>query len=126
MKINDPAVLADVRLLFQCYERALVENDVETLDALFWDNAATVRYGVGEMLYGMEEIRAFRAARPATGLARTVTRTQITVFGDHSATTHIEFTRDGVSRIGRQTQTWIRFPDAGWKVVSAHVSLMGG
>lgn len=125
MQINHPAVLEDIGQLFQRYERALVENDVETLDALFWDSASTVRYGVGETLYGMDEVRAFRAARPAAGLARTVMRTQITVFGDHTATTHIEFARDGVSRIGRQTQTWVRFPDVGWKVVSAHVSLMG-
>jgi len=124
MEINRPDVLAALAAAFERYERALVGNDVAVLDELFWDSPHTLRYGVGENLYGIEAIRAFRAARPATGLARSVLRTQLTTYGEDFATTHIEFQRDGGTRPGRQTQTWMRTPD-GWRVVSAHVSLMG-
>jgi hypothetical protein len=124
MKINDPSVVAQVRAAFERYEQALVSNDVAELDALFWDSPHTVRYGVAENLYGMAQIRAFRAARSAAGLARTIHASVITTFGDDLATTHIEFARPG-SRPGRQSQTWVRLPQ-GWRIVAAHVSLMSG
>ena len=123
MHINRPEVLAEVTIAFGRYERALVSNDIPVLDELFWDSPHTIRYGSGENLYGIDEIRAFRAARSPAGLAREVLRTQITTFGDSFATTHIEFRRVGSERVGRQTQSWIKLPE-GWKVVSAHVSLM--
>ena len=123
MDINRPDVLAEVTLAFERYKRALVGNDATVLDELFWDSPHTIRYGAGENLYGIAEIRAFRAARSPAGLAREVLRTQITTYGDCFATTHIEFRRIGSERIGRQTQSWMRLPE-GWKVVSAHVSLM--
>ena len=123
MHINRPEVLAEVTIAFGRYERALVSNDIPVLDELFWDSPHTIRYGSGENLYGIDEIRAFRAARSPAGLAREVLRTQITTFGDSFAITHIEFRRVGSERIGRQTQSWIKLPE-GWKVVSAHVSLM--
>lgn len=123
MNINRPDVLAEVTAAFVRYEAALVANDVATLDELFWDSPHTLRYGAGENLYGIDAIRAFRIARPATGLARATLRTQITTYGDSCATTHIEFQRVGSERIGRQTQTWVKLPE-GWRVVSAHVSLM--
>jgi len=123
MHINRPEVRAEVTIAFGRYERALVSNDIPVLDELFWDSPHTIRYGSGENLYGIDEIRAFRAARSPAGLAREVLRTQITTFGDSFATTHIEFRRVGSERIGRQTQSWIKLPE-GWKVVSAHVSLM--
>jgi hypothetical protein len=124
MDINRPDVLAEVTAAFERYERALVGNDVAALDALFWDSPHTMRYGATENLYGIAEIRAFRAARSPVGLAREVLRTQITTFGDTFATTHLEFRRVGSERIGRQTQSWVRLPE-GWRVVSAHVSLIG-
>jgi hypothetical protein len=123
-QINRPHVLAEVKAAFDRYEAALVANDVPVLDELFWNSPHTLRYGVGENLHGYEAIRQFRASRPATGLSRTVLRTQITTYGNDFATTHIEFHREGASRTGRQTQTWMRTTD-GWRVVSAHVSLMG-
>ena len=123
MHINLPRVLMEVRHVFARYEQALVSNDLATLDELFWASPHTMRYGVGENLYGIDEIRAFRAARPAAGLGREILRTQITTYGEHFATTHIEFRRAGSERLGRQTQTWLKTPD-GWRVVSAHVSLM--
>jgi ketosteroid isomerase-like protein len=123
MQINRPDVLADISSVFQRYETALVGNDVATLDELFFDSPQTVRYGVGENLYGYAAIQAFRAGRPAAGLGREILRTQITTYGDQFATTHIEFRRHGSDRTGRQTQTWMKTP-MGWRVVSAHVSLL--
>jgi hypothetical protein len=123
MKINDPEILAEVTAAFERYEQALVTNDVATLDELFWDNANTIRYGVTEILYGYDEIKAFRAGRSPVNLARKLDRTQITTFGEDFATANTLFRREGGNKIGRQSQTWMRTP-AGWRVVSAHVSLM--
>lgn len=123
MDINLPAVVAEVTVAFARYEAALVNNQVDVLDELFWDSPHTLRYGAGENLYGYDAIRAFRAGRPPQGLARRVLRTAITTYGHDFATTNIEFQRDGSDRIGRQSQTWMRTPQ-GWRVVSAHVSLM--
>ena len=123
MQINLPQVVAEVRAVFERYERALVGNDIATLDELFWDSPHTMRYGAGENLHGIDEIRAFRASRPATGLAREILRVQITTYGEAFATTHLEFRRVGSDRTGRQTQTWMKTPQ-GWRVVSAHVSLL--
>jgi Protein of unknown function (DUF3225) len=121
--IDLPDVLAEVRAVFARYEDALVTNKVDVLDALFWPSPSTVRYGVGENLVGIEAIRAFRAARPSAGLARTLERTVITTFGRDCATAMTEFRREGSTFIGRQSQSWVRFAD-GWKVVAAHVSLI--
>ena len=78
---------------------------------------------MGENLYGFAAIQAFRAARLASGLARTVLRTCITTYGHDFATVNIEFQRIGAQQAGRQSQTWLR-TTSGWKVVSAHVSLL--
>ncbi len=123
MVINDPATLADVTREFERYEAALVANDVETLDAVFWRSPHTLRYGIGENLYGHAAIAAFRSARPSVGLARQLAHTVITTYGHDAATANTEFRRNGVDRVGRQSQTWVRLPE-GWRVVSAHVSLM--
>jgi hypothetical protein len=124
MPVNDPAIHAEVTAAFMRYEQALVTNDVAVLDELFWDSAHTIRYGAGENLYGYAEIRAFRAARPASGLARTLEKTVITTYGRDFATANTLFRRGAA--IGRQSQSWVRIPDIGWRVVSAHVSLMAG
>ncbi|MGE4241611.1 oxalurate catabolism protein HpxZ [Ramlibacter sp.] len=123
MEINRPEVLAEVVRAFDRYERALVGNDVAVLDELFWNSPHTLRYGVGENLYGWSAIADFRAARPAQGLARDVLRTVITTYGTDFATANIEFRREGSTKTGRQSQTWMRTSE-GWRVVAAHVSLM--
>ena len=123
MDINLPDVLAEVQAVFARYEDALVNNRVDVLDELFWSSPHTVRYGAAENLYGIDEIRAFRIARPAQGLARTLTRTVITTYGRDTATAMTEFRREGSARIGRQSQTWLRLPP-GWRVVAAHVSVI--
>jgi hypothetical protein len=122
--INIPEVVAEVEAAFARYEKALVENDVPVLEALFRDDPLTIRYGVAENLYGMDEIRAFRRARSPVGVARTIERTVITTYGREFATANTLFRREAATgRIGRQSQTWVRFPE-GWRVVSAHVSLI--
>ncbi|HBS7717525.1 oxalurate catabolism protein HpxZ [Klebsiella pneumoniae] len=121
--VDRPAILAEVTAAFYQYEEALVSNNIEALDALFWHDPRTVRLGAGENLYGIEAIRAFRAARPAAGLARDLRHTTITTFGADMAVCSTEFTREGCARLGRQQQTWVRFP-YGWRIVAAQVSLM--
>jgi hypothetical protein len=123
MQINLPEVLDEVRAVFARYEDALVTNQVDVLDELFWTSEHTVRYGAAENLVGIEAIRAFRLARPSTGLARTLHRTVITTYGRDFATAMTEFSREGSPRIGRQSQTWARLPE-GWRVVAAHVSVI--
>lgn len=122
-KINLPAPLAEVTAAFQRYEKALTGNDIAVLDELFWEDARTVRYGATENLYGMAAIRDFRNARPSTGLERLLRHTVITTFGDEMAVASTEFTRQNSERVGRQMQTWVKFP-CGWCIVAAHVSLM--
>ncbi|WP_025732646.1 oxalurate catabolism protein HpxZ [Carnimonas nigrificans] len=121
--INQPQVLAEVTAAFYRYEEALVSNDIAVLDELFWEDEHTVRLGAGENLYGIEAIRAFRNARPTKGLARELRHPHIVTFGDDMAVCSTEFTREGSERIGRQQQTWVRFP-CGWRIVAAHVSQM--
>ncbi|GJE29159.1 hypothetical protein LKMONMHP_4038 [Methylobacterium organophilum] len=124
IEIDDPAVKAEVEAVFAAYETALVTNDVATLENLFHDDLRTIRYGAGENLYGMEAIRAFRRARAPQGLARSLEHTVITTYGRDMAVAMTLFRREGAAgRIGRQSQTWVRFPE-GWKVVAAHVSVI--
>lgn len=124
MIIDDPAVKAEVERVFATYEAALVSNDVATLERLFHDDPRTIRYGAAENLYGMDAIRAFRQARSPVGLERTLAQTQITTYGRDFATAMTLFARASApGKIGRQSQTWARFPE-GWRVVAAHVSLI--
>jgi Protein of unknown function (DUF3225) len=124
MEIDLPDVVAEVWGAFDRYERALVSNDVETLDALFRDDPRTIRFGGGENLFGFDQIRAFRAARSPTGLARTLANTVITTYGRDFAIASTLFYRTSMpGKVGRQMQTWVRFPD-GWFVVAAHVSVI--
>ena len=122
-EINRPAVVAEVTAAFNRYEQALVGNDTAVLDELFWHDDRTVRLGAGENLYGIEQIRAFRAARPSAGLDRQLRNTVITTFGEDYAVCSTEFTRVGSDKIGRQQQSWVKLP-AGWRIVAAQVSLM--
>lgn len=129
--VNLPEPLDQMRAAFAAYEAALVGNDVAVLDLLFWNSPHTLRYGVSENLHGYDAIAAFRAARSPAGLARTLHNTVITTFGQSLATANTEFLREGSERIGRQSQTWVKFPCAevgeahdGWRIVAAHVSLM--
>ena len=125
MEVDLPDIVAEVTAAFERYETALVTNDVAVLDATFREDSRTIRYGATENLYGFDEIQAFRASRPAAGLERTLSKTVITTYGRDFAVASTLFSRPSSgTRIGRQMQTWVRFPE-GWRVVAAHVSLMG-
>jgi Protein of unknown function (DUF3225) len=124
MQVDLPEVLAEVTAQFERYEKALVSNDVAVLDELFRDDPRTLRYGVGENLYGYREITAFRAGRSPAGLMRRTDRTVITSYGRDVAVASTLFYRDAApGKVGRQMQTWVRFPE-GWKIVAAHVSMI--
>lgn len=123
MLINDPLVVQEVEAAFAAYERALMANDLDALDALFWDSRCTVRYGPGQNLYGFEAIAAFRMARVGGSPQRSIFNTVVTTFGTDFATANTEFQRAGAPKPGRQSQSWVRFPE-GWRVVSAHISML--
>jgi len=124
MDIDLPEVVAEVREAFERYEKALVDNDVSALNALFHDDPRTVRYGATENLYGYAEIKAFRAARSPLGLGRSLSRTVITTFGREFAVASTLYERPSLpGKIGRQMQSWVKFA-VGWRVVAAHVSLI--
>jgi Protein of unknown function (DUF3225) len=124
MEIDLPEVVTEMRQAFALYEKALVENDVAALNAIFRNDPRTIRYGGGEILYGYTEIKAFRAARSPVALGRTLSRTVITTFGREFAVASTLYERPSApGKTGRQMQTWVRFPE-GWRVVAAHVSLI--
>lgn len=124
--IDSPAnLIAELTQLYRIYETALCTNDLATLDALFWESADVVRFGATENLYGIDEIRQFRQNRPTQDLAREISHLTVVPFGDDTAAITLEFRRtiQGVARSGRQSQFWRKFPQ-GWRIVSAHVSLL--
>jgi hypothetical protein len=124
MDLDLPEVVAEVTEQFARYEQALVNNDIAVLGELFRDDARTLRYGIGENLYGYGAISAFRAARSPVGLRRTTDNTVITTYGRDTAVASTLFYRDSMpGRVGRQMQTWVRFPE-GWRIVAAHVSVI--
>ena len=124
MTIDDPVVVAEVRAAFDAYEAALMANDLDAMDALFWDSPYTVRFGPGQNSFGIDAIREFRKARPGGSPQRKLLRVEITTFGPDFAIANAEFQREGTDGTGRQSQTWVRFAE-GWRVVAAHVSLLG-
>src|SRR2546426_11720569 len=122
---NVPEVVAEVRDLFERYERALIDKTIDVLDATFWDSPYTIRYALAENGYGFGEIHAHRVARPpGPGIKERRIRLEILTLGRDLATVNLEFKVRGRDLIGRQSQTWVRFPSQGWKVVAAHVSTM--
>jgi hypothetical protein len=124
MTIDDPEVRAEVEAAFAEYERALVSNDVEALDGFFLPNETAIRFGAGENLYGYQAIKAFRAARSAAGLSRRLEKTRIVAYGRDCAVAATLFRREAApGKIGRQMQTWVRFPE-GWRIVAAHISII--
>ena len=121
---NLPDVVAEVR---ERFEQALVDRDVAVLDDTFWRSPHTIRYAMGEHGYGFDAIHAHRVARPpGPGIKERRIRLEILTLGRDVATVNLEFKVRGRDLVGRQSQTWVRFPGDGWKVVSAHVSTTDG
>lgn len=127
MTPNIPEVVEEVRELFERYEQALIDKDVDVLDATFWESPLTIRLAMHEHGYGFEQIHAHRVARPpGPGTKEKRLRLDILTLGRDFASVSLEFKVRGKDLIGRQSQTWARLPDAGWKVVFAHVSTVSG
>lgn len=128
LKINAEQAMAELNHAFDMYEDALVHNKVDVLDALFWDSPHTLRFGAKENLNGYDEIKVFRASRPGAGLTRDIVDRHLVTFGTHMGVANVTFSRSSESRVGRQSQTWVKFDGevfaSGWRVVSAHVSWM--
>ena len=122
-EVNAPRLVAELREAFEAYERALMNNDIEGLNALFWNSPNTLRYGAREIHYGHAAIARFRRDRGPIGQSRTLRNTRITTFGNAFGVANTEFVPAGTDKTGRQSQTWIK-TDAGWKIVSAHVSFL--
>jgi len=124
---NLPDVVDEVRELFERYEQALIDKDIDVLDNTFWRSPHTIRYAMGEHGYGFDAIHAHRMARPpGPGIKEKRIRLEILTLGQDFATANLEFKVRGKDLVGRQSQTWVRFPNDGWKVVSAHVSTTDG
>ena len=125
MTANIPEVVEEVRVLFERYEQALIDKNVDVLDATFWDSPYTIRYAFNENGYGFSEIHAHRVARPpGPGTKEKRMRLDVVTLGRDIATVSLVYKVRGREMTGRQTQTWIRFPDVGWKVIHAHVSMI--
>jgi hypothetical protein len=128
-EVNNAKAHGELAELYPQYEKALVENDVETLTRLFWASPLAMRFGATENLYGIDDIEAFRRARSAAGLARKITRLDIVTFGQDFGSVTLEFEREALSKTGatkirgRQSQVWVRLPE-GWRIVAAHVSML--
>jgi hypothetical protein len=121
-EVNRREVVAEVRSVFERYEAALVDNDLDVLDELFWDSTHTERFGLSDRQRGFAAVQSARRTVTRQTPPRTLRDLVIITFDDHTAVVATEFVPDdGVSPVGRQSQTWVRFPE-GWRVVSAHVS----
>lgn len=124
MEIDNPAALAELRAVFEAYERAFVANDIDALDRFFLHAPTTIRYGVADMQQGMDELRAYRRTVLPTGIERDLRDTVITTYGTELGVASTQFFREQhPGKTGRQMQTWIRVAD-GWRIVAAHVSLI--
>ncbi|MFM7303442.1 MAG: oxalurate catabolism protein HpxZ [Alphaproteobacteria bacterium] len=123
MEINNPDTIAEVRAVFDRYEAAIAANDAAVLDSSFWDDPRVVRYGITELLYGIDAIRAFRASVKSYA-PRAQKKITITTFGRDFAATNLEYQRLDSGLVGRETKIMARIPGQGWRVVSAHVSLL--
>ena len=122
---NRPEVVAEVRELFERYEQAQNDKNVDVRDATFWNSPHTIRYAMNENGYGFAEIHGHRVARPpGPGIKEKRIRLEILTLGRDLATVNLEFKVRGREMTGRQCQTWVRFPNLGWKVIAAHVSTM--
>jgi hypothetical protein len=127
MTPNRPETVEEVRVKFEAYEQALIDKDVDVLDDTFWNSPYTIRYAMHEMGYGFDAIHAFRVARkPGPGTKERRIRLEILTLGNAIATVNLEYKVRGFELTGRQTQTWVKFPGIGWKVISAHVSTTDG
>lgn len=123
--IDSDTVLQEVLACFQAYEAAFMANDVDALNAFFWEDPRTTRYGIQDRQWGHAALVAYRAATPAPNFTRRLEHLRLHAFGPDHAVAQVEFVRSDTPLRGFQTQTWVRLPQ-GWRIVSAHVSMIPG
>ena len=122
MAIDLPEIVAEVKAAYDRYNDAVNSGNIAILNSTFRDDPRTIRYGQAENLYGYKEIEGFRAAARPLNPPRTLSKTVITTYGrDYAVASTLTYRANDPGRVGRQMQTWVRFPD-GWRVVAAHVS----
>lgn len=121
--VDDAATLQALKAVFLAYEDALMRNDVDALNAFFWNDARVTRYGIADRQWGIDELVAYRAATPAPAFTRTLHHLCLRAFGPDFAVAQVEFVRSDTTLRGFQTQTWVRFAE-GWRIVAAHVSMI--
>ena len=121
LEVNRPDVVAAISAVFERYEAALVANDVDTLDELFWDSPHVVRFGLADRQQGFAEVSAFRRSLDRQTSPRELRNTVVTTIGADVALVTTEFVPVGEAIVGRQSQTWLRI-DGEWRIVTAHVS----
>ncbi|MEO8298071.1 MAG: oxalurate catabolism protein HpxZ [Burkholderiales bacterium] len=122
-QIDLAPVRAEIEALFEAYERAFMNNDVEVLTRFFWADERHTRYGVADRQLGFAEQAAYRAATAAPTFTRRLENLRITCFGSDMAVALVEFVRSDTPLRGFQSQTWVRLPE-GWRIVNAHVSMI--
>lgn len=122
IELDLPEVIAEVKAAYDRYNEAINSGDIAVLNATFRNDPRTIRYGFAENLYGYREIEGFRATAPRLDPPRTLSKTVITTYGrDFAVASTLTHRANQPGRVGRQMQTWVRFPE-GWRVVTAHVS----
>jgi len=114
---------AEVAALFDAYEEALVANDVEAMDAAFWDDPRVVRFGIAEVQVGIEAIRQWRRTANPVPKDRRITSRHVLVLAPDVVAVDITFRNGDAPGLGRQSQTWQRI-DGTWRIVRAHVSMI--
>jgi 1-carboxybiuret hydrolase subunit AtzH-like protein len=119
--VDLPEIVAEVREVHDKYEAALSTNDLDALDALFWRDAKTLRFGPNGTLIGHASISAFRRGRRFKESRRVVLAQYITTFERDFAVTNQETRNADSGELIRQSQTWVR-TEHGWRIVAAHVS----
>lgn len=118
-----PRVVAEVRDAFEAYEAALLANDVDALNEWFWDDDATIRYGIGDQQHGYAALAAWRRAVEPVPADRAIVRADVVVLGDDVAVVTCEFRNGDEPALARQSQVWARTSN-GWRIVHAHVSML--
>ena len=121
MQMNIPEVVAEVTESFMKYEKAILANDVKTINELFWDDEKTLRYGPNGTLVSHAALSAFRHSQDIKPWIRTLRNTYIVTFGWDFGVANTETILPTSDVVGRQSHTWVRMPE-GWRIVSAHVS----
>lgn len=121
MGVPEPDAI-EVEQLSDVYEAALRRNDVDVLMAMFWLHPDVLRFGIADQQHGGDELRAWRMTAPAVAPDRMTLSRHVVALAPGVVAVDITFADDD-AMIGRQSQTWVRFPQ-GWRIARAHVSVI--